>query len=291
MILRSNLLTAFLIMMGSIASISASENQDQTRPENATAPVSSPIQYEEESDYVATSVGSDFFTATKRGAGFIGGGEIVYLRPYSSVGMPLDFNFKPSYRAWVGYQNADGLGGRVRYWEYDQSQSDFGVETWSLDFHALDAELTQQVDYYSWNFLVSGGIRQAESRIAMESFGVPENGFGFSGVGLTFSAQATRDLNASGSFRFLAGGRWSCLFGNSDVEVDHVLSPYPLSNTTINIIEINMGPQFVRELKNGALLTIFGGAEAQSWNGGFGFGYLASDIGFVGFGTSISVLR
>lgn len=251
-----------------------------------------PTQFDESTDYLPTSVGSDFYTATERGAGFIGGGEVVFMRPYGNFGQP-ELGFKPAYRAWIGYQNEEGLGGRIRYWGYDQSRTFPGIAAYSYEFHTLDAELTQQVDYYSWNFLVSGGVRQAESRSVYDSL---DQAFyretsGFSGTGLTFSAQATRDLNGSGSFRFLAGARWSTLFGNSRLGVIGSAPnvDVPLKNTTVNILEISIGPQFVRELNSGALLTIFGGVETQHWNNGFGVPY--EDIGLVGLGTSVSILR
>src|SRR5688572_18662159 len=62
-----------------------------------------------------------------RPGGVIGGAEISFLKFHESQGTrgkdgtDLDPDYDPAYRLWVGYQGCDGLGWRVRYWEFDHT--------------------------------------------------------------------------------------------------------------------------------------------------------------------------
>jgi len=244
-------------------------------------------------------VGRDFFVCKDRCGGLIGGFEYLWLRPYASGGLydtgagGAQQNFNPAWRTWIGYQNADGLGARMRYFEYNRSAagaaagSNLGVE-----FRTLDAELTQAVDFRRWNLLMSGGIRYAESGVTRNDPNViaPINS-GFSGFGLTTSATATRDLNQSGSLRFVAGSRWSAVYGNSSNT-----SPAGVVTTNrddlANILELNIGPQYRRRLRNGAYLTSTIGLEAQYWSNAFTLpGGVGTDAGFAGFSSAVALTR
>ena len=70
-----------------------------------------------------------------RGGGFSAGAELAFLKPYNGDGMGIvsvfalagtanvgavDTDFDAAPRVWLAYQNCDGLGVRVRYWQFDQ---------------------------------------------------------------------------------------------------------------------------------------------------------------------------
>jgi len=247
-------------------------------------------------------VGRDFFVCKDRCAGIIAGTETVFLRPYASSGLlditPAQMNFNPSQRYWLGYQSADGLGGRIRYWEFDRGTAT-PVAGLGIEYRNLDVEMTQAVDFKRWNLLFAGGLRYQETGTDLSIGGIPV-GFGFDGVGLTFAGQATRDLNSSGSWRMAAGARWSAVYGNAKLDIGGALGGIGFNpvarDTLVNVLEINIGPQYRRRLSNGSYLTMGAGIESQYYSngldlpavGGFGLGF---DTGFIGFGSSIAITR
>ena len=271
-------------------------------------------------------VGRDFWVTKDRCAGVTGGVDVLFLRPYTSEGTgpgPSQLNFEPSARYWIGYQNCDGLGARIRWFNYDRGDSSLdGVGALpplgtaqigtGYEFQYVDFEVTQAVDFRRWNFLTSGGLRWAETNTDSLTYTnlstVPAiitgnfnyAGSGFDGVGLTTALQATRDLNRTGSLRMTMGARWSALFGNSKgnfvngavvngVPANVVAGNFVVRDTLVNVLELNIGPQYRRQLRNGAYLTLGAGFEAQYYSNALGVG--STDIGLAGFSTSIGLTR
>jgi len=245
-------------------------------------------------------VGRDFFVCKDRCAGIIAGTETVFLRPYASAGLTTaavnvgdaQMNFNPSQRYWVGYQSADGLGGRIRYWEFDRGASGTGAFGLGVEYRNLDAEMTQAVDFKRWNLLFSGGLRYQETGGNGAGAGGTSYIYGFDGVGLTFSGQASRDLNSSGSWRMTSGARWSAAYGNAKFAFNGAAITN-VRDTMVQVLELNIGPQYRRPLGNGAYLTAGGGIEAQYYSNAFDLVGLGGtlDTGFVGFGSSIGITR
>lgn len=252
-------------------------------------------------------VGRDFFVCKDRCAGIIAGTETVFLRPYASSGLldpgagAVAMNFNPSQRYWIGYQSADGLGGRIRYWEFDRGAAGAGGAGIGVEFRNLDVELTQAVDFKRWTLLGSAGLRYQETgmNVGTVFFGGLPLDLGFDGIGLTFSGTASRDLNQSGTWRFTSTARWSAVYGNSKANVGGVLGGLGAGvvarDDLVNILEINIGPQYRRRLANGSYLTLGAGVEAQYYSnaldlpvGPIGVGI---DTGFVGFSSSIAITR
>lgn len=237
------------------------------------------------------TIGDDFYTPYSRGGGLIGGGEIAFLRPYAAHRLmtytEADMGFCSAFRTWIGYQNEDGLGGRARFFQFDHTAVS-GEAISSLEFKTIDLEVTQRVDFRRWNLLFSGGVRQAETAFYFQRDDSPFNSFfgGYSAIGATFAAQATRDLNASGSLQLATSARWSSLFGNGSR-----LNSAPVragSDEMLGVLELTFGPQFQRELASDALLTIYGGLETQTWSDAILGG---DDIGLAGFSAGVSILR
>lgn len=239
-------------------------------------------------------VGRDFTTTNPRsGGGPYFSTEAVFLRPYASRGLlsaanPAQVRFEPSLRYVLGYQSAEGLGARVRYWSYDHGAgTNFGTGL-GLRYRTIDAEMTQAVDFRRWQLLISGGVRYAQANIDFQNVFAADNlGLGFNGFGLTAAAQATRDLNLRGTWRFLTGARWSTVFGNSSA-VGGGVPTTAYRDDLLSIIDLNLGPQFRLPLGNGAYLTGAAGAEAQFWSGSAA---ASLDTGFAGFSASLGISR
>jgi len=187
--------------------------------------------------------------------GYIAGAEFSYLRPYigdptmlslallavqgaADTVQPAVNEFLPTARFWVGYVNEHGLGGRARYWRFDQ---DLAAETAALLFDTgnvfpvgttlastgylnmwtADAELMQQMDLGRWRANFGGGVRVAgiQHDVAMTivdptgptTTNIRDENL-FDGIGPTLFAELRRPLGRSG-FALVANGRGSLLFG------------------------------------------------------------------------------
>lgn len=249
-------------------------------------------------------VGRDFWVCKERCGGWVGGIDFLFLKPYASGATTAtgsaQLNFEPAYRMYVGRQNADGLGARIRYFEFDRGDSGPAGDGLGVEFRALDIEATQAVDFRRWNLMFAGGLRYAETNLQLSLPGVLSVGGGFDGVGLTFAGQATRDLNKSGSLRLTSGARWSTLYGNSKGNFQILALPntvIPVRDDLVNVLEINIGPQYRRQLRNGGYLTLGAGLEGQYWGNAIDIipipliGVGSSDVGFAGFSTTFAITR
>lgn len=150
-------------------------------------------------------------------SGFIGGAEVAFLKPYFNSNAAFahlsidddgatstsDFPslYQASPRVWLGYVNSCGLGGRIRYWNYDQTTSpqtstnigtfapgttnllglfatdtEFGVGSeppffdesagtistaQHLHIYTVDLETTQWMQLGCWDITFGGGLRDA----------------------------------------------------------------------------------------------------------------------------------
>lgn len=109
--------------------------------------------------------------------------------------MSFDYGFNASPRVWIGWESVTGLGGRVRFWTYDQSADTlmaspspdgFGtvfspllaadnrtfvpstsiptdrlIANADLDVDVIDLEGTKHIHFDCWSLLASGGVRFA----------------------------------------------------------------------------------------------------------------------------------
>jgi hypothetical protein len=86
----------------------------------------------------------------------------------------------------------------------------------------------------------------------------------------------------------LSSARWSAVYGNTSQNLGRTTDRDDL----LNIMELQLGPQYRRALRNGGYLTLGGGLEAQYWNNGNGSGFTdTEDFGFAGFFTSVGITR
>jgi len=207
------------------------------------------------------------------GCGLIGGAEVACLRPYFNNNSALiaytatpasesitEFtgNYNASPRIWLGYMNCCGFGGRLRYWEYDESASQSGVQGQNLFYFApgttigsletdvagdrlsvserlhmytLDAEVLQSMQICCWNVIFGGGIRDAAVHIDRENAftaagdtnprEVADFGNHFDGVGPTVFSELRRPLGCCG-LAFVGSLRGSLLYGTKSLRVTDV---------------------------------------------------------------------
>lgn len=207
------------------------------------------------------------------GCGIIAGAEVAILRPYFNNNSALvayaltppsesisEFagNYDASPRIWLGYMNGCGFGGRLRYWEYDQSAAESGVQDQNQTFftpgatigsletnvpgdmlsvserlhiYTLDAEVFQSMQICCWNVIFGGGIRDAEVDIDRENSYTPAGdtaprevadiGNHFDGIGPTLFTELRRPFGCGG-LAFVGTLRGSLLYGTKSLRVTDV---------------------------------------------------------------------
>jgi len=180
-----------------------------------------------------------------------GGGELLFLKPFQSEGNWDDFNYRTGYRGWFGYQRGDGLGVRLRTFDYFQRDiNDARVDINSIDLEVFDLLVANG----QWDLTVGGGIRYLDYFVG--SGPDPDDGYARYGLGPVVSAELMRHVNDRLSL--YAFGREALLAGNGNdygtVEADCLG----------NVFELQLGAQWARELGIG---LVFGriGWEAQSY--------------------------
>jgi hypothetical protein len=242
-------------------------------------------------------------------AGWTFAAEAVFLKAYTSRGIEgadgtqlrYDLNFTP--RFWAGYTTADGLGFRLRYWEFDESAIGPSAvagrnDSHSIDTYVLDFEVTDWVYVDNkWDVLVSGGLRYVDfeqSRLSQTLAGGQALGrqFGSSSLGATLGGEVHRRL--FGDVSLFATGRASVLFGddNEIQSFNGVTVNNPENDNLRYIWESQLGAEWSRDY-NQATVFLRAAAEVQYWNNFIGEpGFDGSEaLGFAGFALTAGVLR
>lgn len=257
-----------------------------------------------------STVGEDYFTTTTTSGGFIGGVELTFLAPQTGTlaasgaifGIPIgSVQLIPKYesfasvRLWGGYRNAQGLGGRVRYWDINANASgDFsGIP---LDTRqsalALDMEGTQMMQVGLFELDASLGLRWGKiGRQALFPSDVVL-AQSFNGVGPTAALWARRPLGNS-NFSLVGGGRSSMLYGNNDYSI-RLVGPEGLTLTAqhaaVMVYEMQGGVEWSRIMANDSRLFVRVQGEAQVWQvPSLMFGLLDNTTGFVGVSTAAGI--
>ncbi len=226
-------------------------------------------------------LGDTCSTCCKKG-GVTGGASISFLKPYHTEGQTSNYDYTGAPSVWLGYQAADGLGIRARWWEIDAN----GPSTSRYDqihMRLIDLEVTDTFTLgRKLSGLVSGGFRYAEYR---EDEGA---GAGFlsqqHAMGLVVGTELRR--NISGGFNLFGLGRTSILFSESNLENNAVTS----ENTTFTVSELQLGVEYNRAIMNGSA-NMFArvAAETQYWNGVSDDD--SEDTALMGIGFAFGVTR
>ncbi|GIW94354.1 MAG: hypothetical protein KatS3mg110_2395 [Pirellulaceae bacterium] len=185
-------------------------------------------------------------------AGWVGSSELLFLKPFQSEGNFSDFNYRTGYRGTIGLQRYDGLGFRVRFFDYFQrAPGDERVDISSLDGEVYDS----LVDNETWFISVGAGIRYLDFFVGDSPD--PADGDSLTGVGPVITAELQRHLTDRLSLYAITRG--AIIVGNSNdfgnANPDETGSMY----------EIQLGGQWSRPWR-GALLFGRIGWEAQFYN-------------------------
>ena len=227
------------------------------------------------------------------------GAELTYLAPNSTTGLgPSGIAFfpssemLPSWRSWIGYTGTNGLGLRLRYWEFDHLVTN-GVNafTYGLDASTVDLELTFSKSFVNeWDVLLSGGVRHLafhEDRTAIGTSSVDSDL-----TGLLVGAEVRRNL--VGGFRAYGLARTASVFGDLTGEVPSGFIVH-LEGRNVFMYESQLGVEYCRETCCGEL-SLRVGAEVMHWDSVSyknisGTDSTAESVGLVGLVTGITLRR
>ncbi len=209
--------------------------------------------------------GCDCFCANA--CGIYVGVEAVYARPHFEDEVDVDdngsgYDWEISARFIGGIRNANGFGGRVRYWRWDHRSNvnSSSVPPWDdpfrLDVQALDLELTQMVCWGPVNATFFGGTRYG--RVWHKDN--DNEGMTFEGWGPSIGTELLISINCT-NLALVGNLRYSALFGHSRFdEFDRADDDF------VTGVDTQLGVQYSRCMGHGTLL-IRGLVEAQVWAG------------------------
>ena len=314
----------------------ASPMNDPVTPDEPGAAEKPDIMMLGESYYMPT-----YQNSPCRHPGFYVGAELALLKPYlgnaadernsTSVTRTIitsfvQLDYLASPRVWLGYTSRDGLGVRIRWWQFDQTGSENvsveeewgpavhrydGVNTGGFDVNVLDAEVIDSVFLnQKWELMFSGGFRYAKFDWTHSSEGklkVDYNGNttvssivysyseDFEGVGATAALQLRR--GCCKRLGLFANARGSLLYGDQQERIinDSEQNPLPIPATDFRLFpdtvraiwEAQLGVDWTCELYHGLYFTSRVAGEAQYWNAMNN----GQDVGFSGFTVAVGLIR
>jgi hypothetical protein len=238
-------------------------------------------------------------------------GELVWFRYHRADGVRVgvnanlgdeeEFDFEITPRLTVGWVRSDGLGARIRYWEFDHNSNDDGdadsldVDTYTWDFETFDTFCLNR----NWDLEIAAGARYNEFREAMIDPGNNEVRLNsFSGYGGLVGAELRRLVGTSGAIFVRARG--AILMDDKDIFNTQGNQQERLIDVVVGMTEYAFGYDYIMPMCGGAYAFARAQAEWQNWyNFSSGFEDTAnteefagpSDVGFGGWGFAFGVAR
>lgn len=239
-------------------------------------------------------------------SGFFTNAELNFLKYGRDAGSQVgddvddrvDFGFQTSPRITAGFLGCNGLGARMRYWQFDHRQSSNSNQGFiSVRAETLDGEVFHRIRQSDLTiFELSGGVRYMEfDEILFDnSLFTGDTGRNqMNGLGGLVGAQVRRDLLVG---TISLTGRYSICFADKQM-VDSNDLPFELSDVPFSIGEVALRYEVSKQVGCGSLLLGLG-VEWQKWSN-FSAGYDLGDdtptdfrgggidVGFFGFGTTL----
>ncbi len=206
-------------------------------------------------------------------------GEVQYLRfnTFATEGNFEGLDSDDAYRVVIGYQGCDGLGLRVRWFDFEGAQQTGTATTVTgLDVQYIDLEITSCFTLCNLQGVVSAGYRHAEyDAFTADAVGVPDESF--DGDGITFGITLNRQVSCNLSVFLWA--QHSMLFGDDNGTNDY-------DDVVMGWTEAQIGVQYSTCFA-GYNAFVSGGVEAQRHEGMFNAE--TQDTGLLGWFLSAGV--
>lgn len=212
--------------------------------------------------------------------GFVFLAEATFFKFYDSNGVEdfggndAEFDFEVNPRLTLGYVACDGLGARVRYWEFDEDTVSVANNNVAVNTYNIDLEAFQAVELNSCTSVeFMGGVRYNE--FDMDRSGARRDSF--NGFGGMLGLEGRRDfgcgLSAYGRYRHVIFADDFFMSGTSQDENDGIKGQQ----------EIALGVAYTN-----CNWTLTAGYEWQVWQNytrgtASNIDEETSDVGFSGF--------
>jgi hypothetical protein len=214
--------------------------------------------------------------------------QLMWMRAHTNEGAlgKLGERYELAPRFIVGYEDAGGVGGRLRFWTYGrQTPLLNGVaDAVRFEFDVLDVEATSRFGHDRSEVVISGGLRWADVEIAVDGERVSSDM-----PGITFAADlrtiVCRDCYSE--WATVAGARWSLMGGDWQGSRDGFLSPDRDDN--IVVTEIYGGVEYVQHYSGYDVYARLA-FEMQNWHSDVAAQTSGTDsIGFLGPGIHVGM--
>ena len=188
------------------------------------------------------------------------------------------FDYEVNPRLTLGYAGCDGLGMRVRYWQYDENTLSNNGNVISVDTYTIDFEVFQCIDLGSCTSVeISGGIRYNEFDMFREGV-VLDGNDSFQGFGGIVAIEANRQLNCNWS----AYGRFRQVILSDDFFANQIGNDSEFDGIR-DVTEVALGINY-----HGCRWTLNAGYEWHLWSNytrgtSANLDIETSDVGFAGF--------
>jgi len=246
---------------------------------------------------------------------------------HPAVDVTPGHDFQVSPRIYLGWDNAEGLGVRARYWTFDSDATlafpgpeehpplgifneDVGVlfegTTTSLDADTFDFEATQRGCVGHLQFQLAGGFRYAKMETGVGVYGLAGNGevvapfdaginMEFEGAGPTVAIDVRRPFGSRG-LALVGSARSSWMYGKTDIGLTGMLAEeFPVAayadDHMMQINELSLGVEWSRCLARGGKVSVAALWESQAWEWAPVAGLIHQDIGLTGPTFTFSYMR
>jgi hypothetical protein len=262
---------------------------------------------------------------------FYAGFDLAVLKPHigtigaeffghPAVDVTPSFDYEASPRIWLGWDNAEGVGVRARYWTFESDATlafpqdgnhDFfgpvlGTTSW-LNADTLDFEATLRGCLGQLQFQLAGGFRYATIETGLgvygevgegdnggDEFALAGIGMDFEGIGPTIAANVVRPIGSRG-LALVGSARSSWMYGTTDIYPAGELAQIPVAayvdDHMMQINEVSLGVQWSRCLARGGQISVAAVWEAQAWEWAPVVGLIHQDIGLSGPTFSFTYMR
>jgi hypothetical protein len=195
------------------------------------------------------------------------------------------YQFSP--RMVIGYEDAQGIGGRIRYWHYDQSTNNLTDPTLPIRFEmdVFDIEGTSRFGTDRAELVVSGGFRWTDARITLADAPVANDM-----PGITFAADLRVILCRERRWEWasVSGARYSLLGGDWEGAANGFLEPNRDDN--VAVFEFYGGFEYIQHYKgyDAFARIVF---EVQNWQSDVASQTAGADsINFMGPGAHFGLI-
>ena len=213
--------------------------------------------------------------------------ELMFLRAHmmENVVGKLSEKYEFSPRFVLGYETAQGVGARVRYWTYGRTATILNApEDIRFEFDVLDIEATSRFKSCRSELVVGGGFRFANVETSWDDESVS-----IDAPGITVAADLRTLIfsNCGREWAAVFGARWSILGGDWEGSDNGLIEPVRDDNVVAQ--ELYAGVEYSQHFRNYVMFTrlVF---EMQNWHSdALSESTGADSIGLIGPGLHVGM--